>query len=494
MARVLLILTLLIPTAAVFGSWAQGIRHTLANNPDWTSVKPTLERSVIGSVAYTRTPIALANERLNTGPWHGFQQVMLARPVAPGTIRFSAEIPSGSHLDVLYGDAQGIRLSHSEAYRSVHFRTDGHRFTETSPLALPDWPDGPVSIALRFDPSGVALHIGEREAARLPHAAPGPWPFGFRGGIHALYIDDVVISGADGAVVFSEDFSPRTHWLESTAWAFALLGLFAGLLALLLARRRRARVVIYASAIVLALLPVGVTGWLADRLVLQGFHGYSTFLFKFQRPFVIGEAKLEEVDAIWERLRREAEDLSQPDAHRIMVIGSSQTWGAGASRSEDHMVSYMEGHLAELGLDRPTVCWSAGVNGRRAEELFDAYRDEWIRWRPKIVLINLGNNDTDAVHFAAQLERIVAMNREQGIRTAFVLEANAPGSPRATLAANHAAMRELAAKHSVPFFDLHGHIHAHHESGFVWWDFVHMTDHGQRMAGRFLAEQLVKLL
>ena len=491
MPRLLFFLAFLLPTAAVFGSWAHGVRHTLSNNPDWVSVKPTLERGVMGSTAYLTSPIALAGDRLNTGPWHGYQQLMSGHEVTAASLRFMADVPAGSRLDVLYGD-HGIRLSREDAYRSLHFVRDADgRFTSTADLTLPAAAPGPTPIEVHFEATATTLLWAGETVATLPAAPAGPWKIGFRGGMNNLYIDDVVVSGPDGAAALADDFSPRTSWLESFAWAAVLIGLIAGLLALALSRRRRERLAVYATAITFVLLLVGTCGWLADRLVLQHFHGYSTLVFKWRKPFLTTDTTIETPAQARERLRAEAAQ-SPADQTRVAFVGSSQIWGAGARAFDTHMVSRVERHLTSL-TGKPHRTWNTGISGDKSTPLVDSYIADWASWRPHVTVVDLGNNDREPGPFAASLRRLVEHNRTHGVTTALVLEANAPGSPRTTLAGTHEAMRALARELDVPLIDLHGHLTAERETGLVWWDFVHLTDHGQETAARFLAAQIQPL-
>ena len=100
----------------------------------------------------------------------------------------------------------------------------------------------------------------------------------------------------------------------------------------------------------------------------------------------------------------------------------------------------------------------------------------------------------DARTFAANLERLALFNRERGIRSLFVLEANSRETTgrRAELERFHRLMREVAEKYAIPVIDLDAYLAQPEirDSGFLWWDYVHLTDYGQGLAGRFIAEAI----
>jgi hypothetical protein len=80
-----------------------------------------------------------------------------------------------------------------------------------------------------------------------------------------------------------------------------------------------------------------------------------------------------------------------------------------------------------------------------------------------------------------------------------VLEANSPEvaqdpippDENAELLKRHGEMREIAKKHGLKVIDLHHYLSdpAVADSGFIWWDFVHLTSYGQKLyAARLLKE------
>jgi len=58
----------------------------------------------------------------------------------------------------------------------------------------------------------------------------------------------------------------------------------------------------------------------------------------------------------------------------------------------------------------------------------------------------------------------------------------------------HAVLLEVAREWGVSGYDLHGHHATHHDSGFLWLDFVHATSYGQRLMAAYLATEICALL
>lgn len=111
--------------------------------------------------------------------------------------------------------------------------------------------------------------------------------------------------------------------------------------------------------------------------------------------------------------------------YRILFIGTSQTWGAGAKTKEETFVKLLEKRLNNqiVGPDK-FVCINTGASGSNSTQLLKYYRNHWLKLSPKITIINLSSNDIDPDIFYANLQQFVSLNKQNNIKTAFMLEAN----------------------------------------------------------------------
>lgn len=501
----LLLACLVAPAALVWGAYVDGFRHVLAARGGWESTKPTLTWGLMGAVGYTITPVTLAGDRLNLGTWHGFQEVTWREPVAPQALDLTVQLSEGGHASVLYARTEagfsGVRLSRSAHYPSIRFRaTAAGEFVTSEALEVPPLGDEPVAVGLRFEPGQARLEVGGREVAGWIEAGPLEGRVGFRGGVHDAWVDEVVVTAASGEVAIRDSFE-----FEGSRWATRLAA-FAALMLLVLAlgwgiarlrgrERLGRRALTYALALTLALLILGGPLLAADRLVLSSRHGYSTLYFKLVKLVGAYEnPRHGSRQEVLSRLSRESAAARPTERHRILFIGSSQTWGSGASSEEAHIVHQLEARLDELAGGPRYEVIGAGVQGARSPLLYERYAEEWIRWEPDTVLLNLGTNDLDPAVYADHLRRFVEFGRARGVATVFALEGNAVDSNREPLGPEHEAMRAVAAAEGVPLLDLHQHLVDQHHTGWLWWDFVHLTDHGQAVAARFLASELEPLL
>ena len=137
-------------------------------------------------------------------------------------------------------------------------------------------------------------------------------------------------------------------------------------------------------------------------------------------------------------------------------------------------------------------CLNAGFSAQFASELYSIYTGELIKYQPDYIILNLSFNDvdTDEYEFRESLQNFIALNSENNIETIFSLEAASIETDTRKLQSKHMIMREIADENRVPVLDLHGHLAEYYDTGFLWWDAVHLTSYGHLLAGEFMAENV----
>ncbi len=172
---------------------------------------------------------------------------------------------------------------------------------------------------------------------------------------------------------------------------------------------------------------------------------------------------------------------------RILFIGTSQIWGAGARNEAETIVRRIQDKFNTSALVKGRFeCINAGISGYDASRLLNLYITEWLALEPQMVVIVLSNNDyLHSDIFSSALIRFVDLNTSKGIKTIFVLEANSIEMCSGELKL-HSIMRHVAEENGVPALDLHGYLAQNSDKGFLWWDFVHLTSFGQMLAADFL--------
>ncbi|HEX2485884.1 MAG TPA: GDSL-type esterase/lipase family protein, partial [Myxococcota bacterium] len=343
--------------------------------------------------------------------------------------------------------------------------------------------DGAVAAAL----DGTALGSFSR--------APGPQRVGFRGGQRRAEVDDVVLEERGGRVR-AETFANRARFAPRLALVAAGLAALALAGAALLRRR--------------ALPPREIGLALTSASLVLACAAAATWAFAYVRgpEYRLSADDARAGEAYWidasrravvERIRASYPPKVPPGTWRLLVLGTSQTWGAGARTEAETWVRQLEALLARR-LDGVRVeVVNAGVSGLRTGQVLQLLRRDLAGFEASAALVNLSNNDRDPVRFRAMLESLAAELERRGIPAVLALEANSPerrttDSPHGDLAVKHQAVREVAAQRGLPVVDLHALLLERRDAGLLWWDFVHLTSFGQRLVARALADALPPLV
>jgi acyl-CoA thioesterase-1 len=92
---------------------------------------------------------------------------------------------------------------------------------------------------------------------------------------------------------------------------------------------------------------------------------------------------------------------------RILAIGSSSTWGVGATSSRKNYPTQLEGMLEKVLKDVPIEMINRGVSGETAGTTADRLRMEAALIKPDLVLWQVGTNDAVQRIPVEQFERTV---------------------------------------------------------------------------------------
>jgi lysophospholipase L1-like esterase len=474
--------------------------NSLERSGHWLSTKTTLERGVMGAFNFMRGGQSVARSRLNLSAWFGYQEVLYKRPLALREAEFDFQLGPKAWLCFVFAKTDagfaGVRLSLSERFPSQFFTaSEEGEFLTRVPLQLPALkPRGWHRALLRFDARGAALLIDGKPVGEFQAPLPTPQLVGFRGGRRVALVENVVFREQTGdglrpASDVHESFGATDQLRVSAATVLALLCLNGA--AFWLLRRRDARRAAFATLLangvgaVLVALVLAYQSFAASR-----YPALDRALQASESEWKIGTA--EEVRAL---VRRRY--AGEPRAKRVLFLGTSQTWGAGAQRRGETFVEVVERRLNEAGGPERFECVNGGISAVDSGYLVDVFESEWRRLGARALVIDLGNNDGDAQRLAQNLARLIALARASGAAPLVVLEPNSaedPGADIESLRGRHAAMRGVAEAGGVPVVDMHAHLAGQEDRGFLWWDSVHLTSFGQRLFAERLLPELQALL
>lgn len=478
---------------------------TLAGSGHWVSTKATLARPVMGAQSFLRGRQAVERKRLNLGAWFGYQEVLYHRPVAMQEVDFEFLLYPEAYaclvFDVTERGFAGVRLSLSERFPSQFFAASPiGEFTSRVPISPPPLRPREWSRArAAFGPDGVTLKVDGREAGRFPAALARGQVFGFRGGRRISLVRDVVVR-TRGADPLRPAFTRHESFLglgEPGRAALAFLAVAAANgWAYLVARRirpgRRPRALALGT-----ILTNGVGTALA--LLFLGYLALTAGRYPaLDRALRASEQQWREAtaDDIRAEIRRRYGAPAPPGTQRVLFLGTSQTWGAGAARPGETLVEVTERLMNDAGGPR-RQCVNGGISAGDSTLLLELLETEWLALRPSAVVVNLGNNDADPALLAANVERMARLALAAGASPVLVLEPNStedPAGEQAILRANHEALRGVGARLELTVVDMHDHLAGLADRGFLWWDSVHLTSFGQRLFAQRLAPELERVL
>jgi acyl-CoA thioesterase-1 len=453
--------------------------NTLQRNGRWGSAKADLDRGVVGAVSYMITRPALAGDRLHLDAWHGFQEVYVRAPLVPREVRFAMRLEEGAYLAVVYrrvpNGAAGVLLSRDPVFPSqAYAATADGEFTHTRPLSSAMLGPGWHRVSLTLAGGRVALVVDGVTWVSGFEWDGEPEGLAFRGGLLPAEVDDVeVVDGGEG---FRDDFSNRR------GLAGYVVAIFATLSAAGLALLRRGAP---ADVACLALAIAAGAAWAVDRR-------YLSVRYPTAPPDFTGfKSNMESEDQILDRLAARY-GQRKPHPRRVLLIGTSQTWGAGASHTQDTFADRLQAALDASA--QPVEIVNAGISGETAAPLARLLRERWIEFSPDLVVVNLGSNDMEEHVFEAALEDVAALDQARGAATLFVMEANTAERDNEALVRRHGVMRRVSDAHGVPAVDMHHALAAERARGFLWWDFVHPTSFGHRLIAERLIDPVRELL
>jgi lysophospholipase L1-like esterase len=502
LALALLPITLYLTANALTGA-VLALTNTLNNNGNWICSKEQLANKVMGSPSYVRSTQALAGEHLHLDAWHGYQEVITRERLRLSRATFDFHLEPGAYLAFVLHDNDGfsgIRISAHPSFPSITFRAEpGGQFLEQHPLTLPEFPTGNWNHAeFHADAEGVRLLLNG-VAIPLPafHVPPFCQP-GFRAGERPAAIDNVLLAAPD-RVLLEDTFTQnqqRPRYLLAALIVLTLLSLIVQysqtLAGVPLATSLLATTLMNTGLALLALLtapflPAYLALYPSRESMLRFEAAYLYNLWDWRSDEIITEAQA---------AKAESKDL-------LLFIGSSQTFGAGASRPGEDYVSVIQQRLHDtLPGGAQFRCINAGINGTGTPTLLPYHRDHWLALNPKLVIIDLAINDrwNPDEEFAANLRAMIQLNQEHNIKTLLLVEPhssewmiddaqNGPGE-----LSTHAIVRQVAAQTNTPLIDTHQRLHPREQDGFLWWDFVHPTTFGHRALAETILPELSRLL
>jgi hypothetical protein len=419
-------------------------QNSLYLNDRWIVQKRMMEMGLIGADEFLLTRTALAENLLNLGSYHGYQEVIYRQPVTLGQIEFRFQVEDGSYLDMTYNrdgaGYSGLRLSRREDMPSIVFEsTEKGRLRSKTLIPIQAIGPGWHTASIRSSSSELTVKIDQKTSAIPTSSRFAAGRVGFRAGMKGARIDDVVIQPLTGPS-FRENFRNSKNWHRTFACNVGLLLLFGALFSRISLGKFRVATKegLFHWTLISVVGLVCAGGWyLLDyyfysKWVPRGFaitrplfskedfsipsfeqlrfiafeawygllggetithkgvadRGYPTHRI-FRGPIYCGPAN----EACIEGKRPATAGKLDKSTYRVLFIGSSQTVGAGAKDLEDTFFVRVHHYLSQaISPKFHLESVNLSVSGYHAEKLLHDFKSHYRDFPPDLVVINLAFN------------------------------------------------------------------------------------------------------
>jgi hypothetical protein len=196
------------------------------------------------------------------------------------------------------------------------------------------------------------------------------------------------------------------------------------------------------------------------------------------------------------------------DKVRIFVIGGSQAWGSGAADSNSTFTKLLEKNL--LARELPVQILNGGINSAGLHVITRANKELLPVFKPDIVIIDVGTNDSGAIRMIADREKrqthlsnllkifssFIHHFQEQDVYVILNLEAMCAETydmfyPEMEL---YDGLKEIAETNGVPVIIPSKVTEQLEKDHLLWWDIAHFTPFGQKVMAGLLEVETEKLV
>jgi hypothetical protein len=196
---------------------------------------------------------------------------------------------------------------------------------------------------------------------------------------------------------------------------------------------------------------------------------------------------IKNINCIYETKLARFRDLNDTRIkNRIMLVGTSQSIGAGASDIERTFFSLLHKKINSI---QESISVNISQSAYTPEEMFTKYKESFENYQPTLVIVNLGYNLAD-YSFPKALADFLDHAKKHKIKLVLIREAN-----NSKLISDYLIeVDQFAKDNSLPIIDLYGYLLSTsiEEDLSIWWDPVHFNDRGHSLAAQFIFEELIR--
>ncbi len=502
--------------AFFYAGCVQQNHHSLFDNGSWRVGKrlPLLHTMASDDFLISRAPLFL--DKLALHSYFGYQEVVYKTPLVASAMRFSMHLRDDGVLHVILAQTPThthyLRLSKQASLPStvIVMESDGvpqARAPIAGPIAQSDRPQ---HVQIFLSSPLATIDIDGVRYGEFPWQKRSGF-IGFKGdsNLRKLEIDDIAITTDDQ--IIEENFTAKEPRLRPFAVAFLCLSMlallahyFLRLLAIkLLLPVAMALPVFYFfdlffwSHLEISALTTPIHLYeISNAQTIQKLedlrYGFVETLSPRKPEFTHKELKARgyPLHQLFDRpffCRETCKDYSLTEIKdllktpvrngtlRVLMVGSSQTYGEGATTIERTHFARHHAGLRKIWGNAPVELLNISLPGRQALDMLEEYNKHFSQFKSDLTYFNMAFNDAPQ-GYETRVAQVIQAFRQRGL-----ILITEPTPERIFVEAKHQHLKRLATHDSVPLIDMQKHLD---DQGITldplgWWDYVHLTDYGQ---------------
>jgi len=386
--HIILSLPLILITAAVILIWLiyAPLKNTLNRNGRWLSSKIALGKYVCGSEDFFCGRPALAFNHLNLGAWHGFQELITKSDFPLSSIDVDFYLSNHSYFYFIFNKTQdefsAVRLSNHSLFPSAFLKIkDSGEYISTQAFTTPDllanrW----HHLKLIFDATNnkLGINIDHQETIAINTSiTTSKQHIGFRGSYQTVLIDNILAANQYNQIVFSDNFNYHDpQAVIKFVFVFLLLTFVAASIYFSIKRiKMNSAIALYSTIIFLfnLLLFLVMAKIYIHFFYINAYPNPNSPLNRLLVSLQIQPSTVE--NKLYVHVKQNKIDRYKNDSSfKILFLGSSQTWGAGAKRADEIYVKVAESIANQQQPKIKYTFINEAINGVTSGDLLKYYK------------------------------------------------------------------------------------------------------------------------
>lgn len=493
----------------------------------------------MGAMEFFTRRSPLSRNTLHLGEWFGHQEVFTKETLSPEEISFSFSVPSNSYLDLIFnldeGGSSGIRFSNSEKFKSGLFRSDKKgKFISFNSVDFREKFEEVSFAKIKSESTGIVLSLNEQNF-EFKRSEINSGSVGLRSGLEGTEIYSIKVKNRDSSI-FKESFRNDKDWVKIFSLSFLLFFLLFSALLVLSVTPKTLNIAYgciilffgtwflfdfyYWSSLSYPIrwkpLP-----YLADKLQFDTLEKVHRQIFNFwytSTNWILNpkdqiEGRQPNIDFILngpifcdsenfekrttcESLGGHSDNLyfAQKRDLKILLVGSSQSIGAGATKLEDTFFVQLYKRIKQSRASNTVSALNVSVSGLTAGEVFSNYLKEHQFFSPNLILVNLGFNDYDTIFLSNSIKTIIEYGKRIDAQVILIKEPSSYTAPQDNeyIFKNFSIIDNFGSNKGLVVLDAFDFLNQTdiQKSGHLWWDQVHLSSYGQELLADWLFHKL----